>query len=204
MSTANRAIDVFLSHTHHDSELAKVVRGMMEEGGLSVFSVEDLHPGRNIADSIRNAIAEARAFVALLTPTSVHSASLAVEFGGAWVRNKPVYLLTDNLGAKDVPAYLKSQRTISVAKVPEVVAEIVRSSLPLTDLQRDSLIRIYGEIGVPSDRLTSDSASLDELTRRFNEDTNLRVSSDRLLETIIRLRKQGKLRSRTDRVGKTG
>jgi hypothetical protein len=198
MSTKQQVMDVFLSHSTHDLAVAEFIRRAFEEVGLSVFSHGDLRPGRNFDDAIRDAIGECRAFVALLTPLSVGSTRLAVEYGGAWVWHKPVYFLLENVAHRDVPAYLKSKshRFEPISGQPAIITEIARLTKPLSDTQRESLIRLYAEGNLSTDMLIFSPTDLEALTRRFNVISDSHISSDRVIHELVRLRKQGKLTRR--------
>src|SRR5262245_15645329 len=130
--------DVFLAASHHDAGVAEVVRRSFEEAGLKVFSSATMVPGSGTWDALREEIAGARVFVALLTPSFVRSSLLPLELGGAWAWELPIYLLLESLSSKDVPSYLKryAVKTAPITKVTEVVASAARRAKPLTEPQR--------------------------------------------------------------------
>jgi TIR domain len=193
MILVNSVCDVFLAASRRDAGVAEVVRRAFEDSGLVVFSSATMELGSDFSNAIREAIAESRVFVALLTPSFVRSSHLPLEIGGAWAWEKPIYLLLESLSPKDVPSYLKRYKAIPTTKLADAVASIARSAKPLSEQQREQLTRLYADLGVSSDQLALQPDTLDTLTRSFNEAVATRFSPERVLQEIVRLRKQGKL-----------
>jgi hypothetical protein len=193
------ACDVFLAASQHDEGVAGVVRRAFEEAGLVVFSPTAMKPGSNFEDALREAIVESWAFVVLLTPSFVNSSTLALEYGGAWVWDKPIYILLESLSPKDVPSYLKRYKAVPIAKLAHVVKAVARSAKPLSERERNLLVSLYADLGVSPDQLAMQPDDLDTLTHDFNEATASPLSAERVLQEIVRLRKQGLLPRRRPR-----
>ncbi len=189
MKRAKNFYDVYLSASKLDAGLANVVRGRFEEAGLTVFTPErDLKPGDAVHDLIREAIADSRTFVVILTPTSVNSANLAVEYGGAWAWNKPTYILLNGLSGSEVPVFLKRHRAYPISRLSRVVTEVTRAASPLSEPDLKLLSQLYQQGGVPTERLATEPASLDSLAEGFNRLSSSKQSPERLLSELMRLR----------------
>lgn len=187
--------DVFLAASHHDAGVAEVVRRSFEEAGLAVFSSATKELGSGFWGAVREEIAAARVFVALLTPSFVKSSQLPLELGGAWARELPIYLLLESLSSKEVPSYLKryAVKAAPITKLAEVVASVARRAKPLSAAQREQLAGLYADLGVSSDQLAQQPDALEMLARKFNDAAASRMSAERVLQEVVRLRKQGKL-----------
>lgn len=186
--------NVFLSHASTDRATADVVGRKLEDGGLTIFDVaDDLGAGPDVADAVREAIWESAALVVIASATYVESPSLLFEVGAAWGAHKPVFLLVGSEGSLALPAFLRKYRVLPLAQVDKLAQELTGLSRPLSDAQRQSLARVYREIGVPSDRLLTDSESASNLTRAFNASAWRNVSEERLLRELLRMRKRGEL-----------
>jgi hypothetical protein len=199
MSEKKVISDVFLAASPRDAGVAEVVRRAFEEAGLAVFSSATIQPSPDFADAIREAIAESWAFVVLLTPSFVNSNNLAVLSGGAWAWDKPIYLLLESVSPKDVPTYLKRYKIVPIAKLADVVESVARIANPLSEREHDLLAGLYTDLGVSPDQLAMQPDALDTLTHDFNEATTSQLSAERVLQEIVRLRKQGKLPRRRPR-----
>lgn len=124
MSVAEHAADFFISHAAADTKAASALRVALEGAGYAVSSVGDIPSGADWGDALRDALRGARAFVAVLTPASVHSQWLALELGAAWVENKPIRLILTGIKPVDLPPYLMSYPTILAKDPATVVADL--------------------------------------------------------------------------------
>ncbi|HWE35593.1 MAG TPA: toll/interleukin-1 receptor domain-containing protein [Isosphaeraceae bacterium] len=194
MSVSTKVHDIFLSASTRDRAVASVVRTAFEEEGLATFSDAEVgRPGARWEEVAREAISESLAFVALLTPASVRSPWLALEYGLARGWNKSIYLLTSEVEAGEVPPFLREYVAHPVARVAEVVEAVKRDARPLSDREAGLLIDSYKDVGVSADRLAVRPASLDALARRFNEQAGSNRPAEQLLQELFRLRKRRKL-----------
>lgn len=194
MSVATETIyDVFLSHGAQDKGLAQIVTRALDREGLEVFAVHEVTPGEEFLAKMRRELAQCSAFVLILTRSTLKSPNIAFEIGMAMAWNKPIYVLYDGITKKEIPGYLKEFNVLQVSKLPQVVREIAQSQQPFSEEDRDSLINVYQELGVPTDQLLGKPAALHELSQRYNDIASSHVSGERLVQELIRLRKQGKL-----------
>ncbi len=192
--------DVFLSTSSTDKGVAEVVRRAFEERGLTVFT-DSARRSPEVAweDSFGVAMAEARAFVAILSRASVNSPWNMIGVGAAQAWGKGIYLLLD--GLTEVPGYLRRYPSFPISRLSEVVAEVEQSIQPLSKDQVQVLKDIYLSQGVATDKLGARPDSLARLTRRFNDAAGAKLSPERIRSELIRLRKRGELPRLKRRIG---
>lgn len=109
----------------------------------------------------------------------------------AW--NKPIYILYDGIDAAELPDYLQEFRVRPVAELPSVIDEISQAQQPLSDDARSELIDAYRQADVPTDQLLTKPVELKKLADDFQRRTGKMIGAERLLQELIRLRKQGRL-----------
>lgn len=72
-------MNVFISHSFADTELAKRLADTLREADFQVWDATQILPGENWAESLSKALDESDAMVVLLTPNSVRSSNIAYE-----------------------------------------------------------------------------------------------------------------------------
>jgi len=83
-------LQVFISYSSKDLQLAAEMKGLIEALGVSVFLAEmSIPPGELWSDRIRAALRESDAALLLLTPDSVESPWVMAEIGALWALEKP-------------------------------------------------------------------------------------------------------------------
>lgn len=142
---------------------------------------------------IREALAECSAFVMILTRSTLESSNSAFEIGAAMAWNKPIFVLYDGLPKKEIPEYLKDFTVVQFTKLPQVVQEIANLQQQFSDDDRESLVQVYQNLGVPTDQLLIKPLALRDLSKKYDEVTHSTCAAERLVQELIRLRKQGKL-----------
>ena len=193
MSIASKTIDVFLSHGAHDTGIAGVVKRGLADAGLDVFSVHEVKPGKSFLADMRNALAECIGVIIVLTRSTLESSSIAFEIGAAMAWNKPVYVVYDGITTKEIPQYLREFRVCHISKILQIVEEISQSQQLFSDEDRESLMSVYQDFGVPTDQLLRKPLALHDLSKEFNQRTGANFAGEKLVQELIRLRKQGKL-----------
>lgn len=103
---------IFLSHDHHDDELAKVLAGLLSRvtlGQLDVWFSSDqsamggIRPGKMWIEEIRRQLKESRAIILLITPASLHRPWILFEGGfGAAIPECDVIPLCVGVGTGEV------------------------------------------------------------------------------------------------------
>ena len=187
------ARDVYLSATSHDEAKARIVQRAFEEAGTTVFSSAEVPVGSRWVDVIRDAMGEARAFVALLSRPALHSDWVLFEIGGALAWKLRMYPLLDRVAPRDVPAPLRSIQARPLSKLPVLVDAVRREMTSLTAREIEVLIRVYRKLGRSTDELGTEYDTLVELARRVNTECGTDHEPERLLRELNRLSIQGEL-----------
>ena len=194
MSTAIEIIyDVFLSHSARDRGMAELVRQSADRAGLEVFSVDSLEGGDKALAAVRSTLAECSAVILLLTRSTLESKNTAFEIGMALAWNKPIYVLYDGIDVSELPDYLREFPVRPVSELDAVVQEIADAQQPLADEAREELVDSYCQIDVPTDQLLTRPVQLRKLAEDFTRRSGTMIGGERLLQELIRLRKQGRL-----------
>ena len=192
MTRTRQYYDVFLSYALGDRPVAEAVKKALTQAGLAVFDASAIQPGQEIGERVRHALATSEALVAVIASDGATSSNVAVEIGAAMAWNKPIYILQEKDGVGRLPEFLSSHRAYPLSRVDDVVGAIRRGRQPLSEADRDVLRQVYEEMRTPTDQFLNDPAQLDELASRFARRTGTRISGERLLSEMIRLRKQGR------------
>lgn len=203
MAKANPTCDVFVSHSRRDAVLAAEIVRIMESYELNVFTDAGLTVGEDVEDKLWDAIAESQAFVAVV-PETERSAWLAFELGAASAWNKPVYAIASNPSSTHFAVPLGGIIVYTPSRIEEIAQDIKRSLGSLSDSEKSVLIHEYQRIGVPVDQLLLQPKHLSRLTRQFHKRTKRQVSPEELVRSLLRMRKQGVLRSAVKRRTKAG
>jgi hypothetical protein len=185
--------DIFLSYAPADAGTAAVVERAMSTAGLSVFRASDITVGTQISGAVLEALIESKAVIAVMTPLSAKSQNIAFELGMAMSWRKPVYLLLDSVNPEELFTGARRFHQHSLSDLSSVVAAVKRHAGPLTEGDRQRLIRLYNEFQMPTDRLLTNPGALDELATRLKEAGGREFSGERLAGELLRLRKSGKL-----------
>lgn len=99
-------MQVFISHSYQDAELARKLAGSLRESGLRPWLAEDeVFPGDNWGEVTGKALSESDAMVALVTPVSGAAPQVRQDIAFALTRkayaNKVIPLIVGN--RDDVP-----------------------------------------------------------------------------------------------------
>jgi len=185
--------DVFLSYAQSDTAWAAVVQQKLGEAGFKVFTVAGVPSGDNASDLIWDALTESAALIALVRGPGGMSKSLAVEIGAAMAWQKPVYVLYEGDKPPELPKYAERFGVFRASDIEKLIRQIDQVGRPLSEHERAALVGTYVSVGVPTDQLLLQPAKFQQLADSFNKTTRARISGERLLREIVRLRKQGKL-----------
>jgi hypothetical protein len=194
MSASDDTIhDVFLFHSPNDTGLAELVRAEFREAGLGVYSIHEVRSERRVLDPIRRELAESLAAVILLTQATLQSQNPPLVMGMALAWKKPIFVLYDGIQPAEIPRYLSQFETRRVSEAAAVARKITSSSSPFDDDARESLISAYSDLGISTDQLLQKPLAVHELYQRFSEFQEINIAPERLVQELLRLRKQGKL-----------
>ncbi|NQU25005.1 MAG: toll/interleukin-1 receptor domain-containing protein [Candidatus Nealsonbacteria bacterium] len=193
MSTETLTYDVFLSYSLADASVAELVERALQEGGLDVFNSTSMESGAKLQDRLWRALAESSAIIAIVHPQGPVASSIAVEVGAAKAWRKPVYVVHTERGDVRLPDYLAEYPTYPIARIDDIVRSITRGLKGLSEDEQQILCSVYSEIGIPTDQLMVQPASLDKLAREFNNRSPTRFSGEQLVRELLQLRKRGML-----------
>jgi len=194
MTTRNVPYDVFLSYNPiNDVGWAADVQSHLENKGLVVYNIANTGPGEDVSDSTWDAMAESAALVALISYPRSESPNLLFEVGASMTWEKPVYVLYKGERPMGLPSYIADARIMPELRIDTLVQRVVENAAPLAGDQHALLKKLYLSFGIPLDQLLSESASAEQLTRRFNKAAHAHLSSALLLRELLRLGKGGKL-----------
>jgi hypothetical protein len=193
MSTQVATYDVFLSYSLPDARTAELVERALEEGGLDVFNVVKVEPGEGLQDLVWRALAESAALVVVVSSQDNLASSVVVEVGAFLAWHKPIYIIHAAKGGTKLPSYLAKFQAYPISRVDDVVQSVKRDLQPLSDQDRAVLSDIYVTLGIPTDKLLGQAASIEELAREFESKSGRRVAGERLVQELVRMRKYANL-----------
>jgi hypothetical protein len=194
MAKEKSSFDVFISHSHRDAAVTADIARVLRSYDLSVFTDAEIETGQSFEDMIWEAMSESQALVAVI-PESDPSALIAFELGAAKAWNKPIYAVASNPSAVRLPVGLQGMTIYPPSRIEEIAQEIKNAPVVLSDTDHAVLIEEYHRIGVSVDQLLLQPNELSNLTRQFEKRTKRHVPAEELVRKLLRLRKQGKLRS---------
>lgn len=131
-------MQIFISHSYHDSRLARRVAEGLAEAGFSPWLAEDqVFPGDNWAEAVGRALNESDAMIGIITPASASAPQVRQELGYALTNKayegRVIPLIVGD--REDVPpnAYpwiLDRYQVLQIgseSNLPDVLAEIAES-----------------------------------------------------------------------------
>lgn len=193
MSVQTTTYDVFMSYSLTEAQQARLIQRALAEAGFDVFTSEKLEPGSLVSDALWQALAESAAMVVVVDPRHVAGSNIAVEVGAAMAWHKPIYVVQTEAGSIGPSDYLRDFPTFPISRLEDVVESVKRSFAGLSEEEREVLRSIYAKLGVTVDRLLGQPASIDALAREFHAKCKRKVSGERLVQELVRLRKAGRL-----------
>lgn len=185
--------DVFLSYPLTEAGLADQVVRSLEQAGLDVFWDREIELGENLQDRIWHALAESAALIAIVPSEGPLASNIAVEVGAFKAWCKPIYIIQTTRGHVRLPAYLADCQIYPLSRVDDVVASIKRGLASLTEGECKALADIYGDYGVSADQLVSNPVAIEKFADEFSKRCKKRVTGERLMQELLRLRKSGRL-----------
>lgn len=189
MSTETVTYDVFLSHSLTEASVAELIERALKKAGLDVFNLTGVKTGEEVQDQLWRALAESSAVIAIVHPRGPVASSIAVEVGAAKAWRKPVYVVHTEGGGVRLPSYLGEYPTYPIARIDDVVRAITRGLRALSKDEQRMLCSVYSEIGIPTDQLMVEPASLEKLAREFNKRSGTNTPGEQLVRELLQLRK---------------
>jgi hypothetical protein len=192
MAKSSKVYDLFIAHEISDAALAAEIAQNCAAQGLAAFTKAELPADGNASEQIWEALAESRAFLAILFPGDP-SPLMTFEIGAARAWNKPMFAVVTDPVSSRVPAGLTGVRLYPAGRIADVIESIKRSFERLSEKDRLVLANIYTEMDLTVDQLALEPLYLDKLVKQFSQGTGKAVSGERLLSELLRMRKQGSL-----------
>jgi hypothetical protein len=185
--------DVFIAHTLSDRQLAEEVASILASQGLCVFQ-ENRAPeaGSSFEDTIWEAMAESRAFVAIIS-SSASWGWIAFELGAAKAWNKSIYAVTAEASLTGMPPGFSDMKVFTISRVHEMTQLIAQGAEPLSTPDKGALLDAYAQVGVPLDQLASQPHEFARLIQVFNRTSKRRLAGEQAMSLLLRYRKQGRL-----------
>lgn len=194
IATAAETFDVFLSHSLIGGDEAQRVAQALLDAGMNVFDSTSRAASGSPSEEIWNAMAASDAFVVVADPRVSPSANVQVELGAAMGWNKPIFVVrTDEEAANKPVPYLRKYPTYPEGRILDLISAIRTTAASLSNADRDALADAYVQLGVPVDRLIADPSSINDLSDRFQTRSTSRLTGERLLQELLRMRKAGVL-----------
>jgi hypothetical protein len=191
------AYDVFLSHRSRDVKLARRIESLLDSSGLSIYRQPTTGSAAKFADEIREALAECRALVLIMSPSALTSTTMAMEVGAAHAWQKAIFVVLHDIQESEIPSYLRGLQVFRAASLETLKRSVEATAKEMTAEHQRLLRTVYKEIGVATDRLTTRPLQLEHLARRFNRKAGTEFTPERVLQELIRMRKRGLLGSAT-------
>ena len=125
----DREIQIFISHSSRDAELAKAIISLLEQAlplprrVIRCTSVDGyrLRAGASIDETLRAEVHDAALVLALLTPSAMESTYVMFEIGARWGSRKPLIpLLASGLTPQELKPPLSGIYAINCADRPQV------------------------------------------------------------------------------------
>ena len=192
MPKIKKTHDIFLSYPFDLNSQAKTVIDKFEKAGLAVFAIPEITPSQDILQQMWQALAESWAVVALLESETM-TPSVAVEIGAAAAWNKPIYILTERKVLRFVDFDISRYGVYQISQIDKVIDLISKSLSPLNGKEKVALVKAYQELSIPTDQLLLEPTSIERLNKMIWQQSNLRLSGERVMQELLRLRKKGKL-----------
>lgn len=171
-------IDVFISHSSKDANIAKAICNTLESNGIRVWiAPRDIMPGSDWAESINNAIESSKAMVLVFSEYSNDSVQVAKELNLA-VNNKLVILpfkidKTDPTGS--MKYYLSDTHWLDaingdmkdeIEKLKDILISVLPQSLDVTTIANsDNTAETATLEETPSDSKKTNSTSLEKINK---------------------------------------
>ncbi|HTW95183.1 MAG TPA: toll/interleukin-1 receptor domain-containing protein [Tepidisphaeraceae bacterium] len=120
-----------MSFALRDRRLAIKVAHILSESGLNVVRPDELEPGGEYSAAVRDAMRRSAAMVVVLSQAAIESeqipSSVLFEIGAGFGAEKPIFVVTDNPGAK-LPFGTPKLRILPASRVEEIADELLARS----------------------------------------------------------------------------
>jgi len=159
-----RQLELFLSYSSEDRDLARQVREAIIQQGHHVWQDDqELLAGDDINSKLRRTLRNSDGYLVLITPNALRSTWVLIELGGAWVSGIPLYPLLSGTSVKNLPDPL---RQLNVCSVDAISTKLI-----------PALARLSSELGLSSELI--DETELDHISLSACNDAGIgRLAKD--------------------------
>lgn len=120
---------VFISHSSHDSWVARQISNLIEATGHTTFlDAKDMKTGESIDDSIQEHLKDCDHLVLLISPKSIASHWVFVELGGAKALGKRIVPILFHVGANEIPSVVANLLARDINDFDKYLAELAPDS----------------------------------------------------------------------------
>ncbi len=128
-------MQIFISHSHNDENVAQKVASWLRAYGLDVWEASnEILPGDNWAAKISQGLQESNAMVVLLTPESLKS---------TWVRRDIEYALgSKRYRQRLIPVLVDPDQAIAETDIPWILKRLNIINLTKHETEEDGIRRI--------------------------------------------------------------
>lgn len=126
-------MDIFISYSHHDKSYARDIAERLEKSGLSYLLDEKLDTGAYFEGEIKSSLRLCKEVFCLVSPKSLESKWVFVEYGAAWALGKHISPILLACSAESLPDILKPLQ----AKDYEHIEEIIDSCQKRVSIEPD-------------------------------------------------------------------
>ena len=128
MVKATKKLNVFLSYSQQDKELARDVSRRLREAGLEPVMDEARIPaGASWVEWLRGAIENSQAVLFLMTPSALASEWLSLELGVAEGLGKQVVPVVAGLSARQLPAPFREYQAVPFDRLHGAIRKLART-----------------------------------------------------------------------------
>ncbi len=190
-----RAIcDVFITHGADERDTALELAEAIRNEGMTPYRIDDAAAQIESEAVIREAIAECRALVVIVSQPALPP-SVVVVIGAAQMWNKPIHVVTAGRMAR-IPGWLQRASVAVTDSGDDAVRAIRQATIELDRSERKFLAEVYQGEGTLSELIALDTEERTSLSDQFAAKAGKTVPSVQLLGEILRMRKRGELASR--------
>lgn len=123
-------MQVFISYSRHNTDLAQQIHASLKQAGFNVWSDADLKLGDDWEVQIDSALRASSHCIVLLSPDSIKSPAVASEYRYFLGHNKPVIpVLAGDIGFNDIPERLRSIQILDLRTPTQLAIESLISAL---------------------------------------------------------------------------
>lgn len=131
--------DLFVSYSSRNERKALKIAQLAKQKGLKTYvAKKSLKPGVKWKEEIKQALLDSKALCLLLTPASLKSEWVLIEWGAAWILDKPIMPILSGCKVNDLPSRLKELQCTDYDHLDEFLNYVVKS----LGLEKDLVFKV--------------------------------------------------------------